>query len=157
MFSWDFVFVTVAILCFVGRASIALTHILLLTRSPIAPILIHKLETKFSTHMMTHKRAIKIPLQPYRLTHPLCIYSMIRFALKSTQISSSRMFQYIFWTVIFRDWELMGRLADHRPKTIVDSDSLLTRLENTITLSRLGAKQIPNRKDIQYSLLLTAN
>ena len=46
---WDFVFVTVAILCFVGRASIALTHILLLTRSPIAPILIHKLETKFST------------------------------------------------------------------------------------------------------------
>ena len=51
----------------------------------------------------------------------------------------------------------MGRLADHRPKTIVDSDSLSTRLENTITLSRLGAKQIPNRKDIQYSLLLTAN
>ena len=92
VFFGDFVFVAVAILCFVGRASIALTHILLLTLSPIAPILIHKLETKFSTHVMTHKRAIKIPLQPYRLTHLLCIYSMICFALKSIQVSSSRSF-----------------------------------------------------------------
>ena len=129
MFFWYFVFVAVAILCFVGRASIALTHILLLTSSPTAPILIHKLETKFSTHVMTHKRAIKIPLQPYRLTHPLCIYSKIHFAKKSTQVSFSKKVSVNFLNRSFRDCELMRGLVDHRPKTIADSDLISMSLD----------------------------